>query len=94
MTTFGNRLKTVRKILGLSQEDLADKLNLTRSSISKCEKDKSFVSEQTLKILAQQYKVNLNYLLAEIGDPIISNQNNDEFILRLKEFLRQEKIIK
>ncbi len=93
MTTFGSRLKKIRTILGLSQEDLANRLNLTRSSISKCEKDKSFVSEQTLKTLAQEYKVNLNYLLAEIGEPIINNQNENEFTIKLKEFLKNEGII-
>ncbi len=81
MTTFGSRLKEIRKHLSFSQQDLADKLNLTRSSISKCEKDKSFVSEETLKILALTYKVNLNYLVAGLGTPFHSNMSEKEEIL-------------
>lgn len=39
--TVGEQIKRRRKVLGLSQEELSDKLNISRQTISKWEQDKS-----------------------------------------------------
>ncbi|MDO5437665.1 MAG: helix-turn-helix transcriptional regulator [bacterium] len=94
MTTFGSRLKQLRKTLKLSQEEFGLKLGLTKSGISKCELDKSFMSEETLKGLILHYNANLNYLIAGIGTPIITAKNEDDLSLKVEEILRNKGIIK
>ena len=92
MSTFGNRLKNIRKKIGFSQEELADKLGLTRSSISKCETDDSFISKENLEILAKNYNVNLNYLIANIGQPFIApefEQVKDDLLNEVEKMFKE-----
>lgn len=91
MTTFGARLKFLRKSLGLSQEEFGLKIGLTKSAISKCELDKSFMSEETLRGLALNFNANLNYLIAGLETPII--QSNDNLTLKVEQILRDKGIL-
>lgn len=91
MTSFGSRLKSLRKSLGLSQEEFGLKLGLTKSAVSKCELDKSFMSEETLKGLVLHFGANLNYLIAGLETPI-TNKDND-LTLKVEQILRDKGIL-
>ena len=45
MNSFGTRLAELRKQAGLSQEEFAELLNVSRQSISKWENDKAYPDE-------------------------------------------------
>lgn len=62
-TEFGERLKKVRKEHELSQEELANKLNVTRQAVYKWETNKSFPDVATLTHLSELLDVSLDYLL-------------------------------
>ena len=49
--TFGEKLKKLRNDNGLTQEQLADKIFVTRTAISKWETDKGFPSIDSLKAI-------------------------------------------
>jgi transcriptional regulator with XRE-family HTH domain len=57
------RLKLLRKAKKLTQDELADKLKLTKSAISKFETGNSSPSFDTLKKVASLYNVSVDYLL-------------------------------
>ena len=63
MKIFAQRLKSLRKEIGLSQEALAKKLNLYKSTISKYETEKISPSIEMLIIFAKFFKVSTDYLL-------------------------------
>ena len=63
MKIFAQRLKSLRKEIGLSQEALAKKLNLDKSTIAKYETEKISPSIEMLIIFAKFFKVSTNYLL-------------------------------
>lgn len=71
--TFGERLTNMRKSKGLSQEQLAQKLDLTRQTISKWELDQSTPDLEYIVKLSDFYGVTTDHLIK--GEP--SGQTSD-----------------
>ena len=63
--TFGEKLKQARKEAGLSQEQFAEKMSVSRSAVAKWETDKGMPDVNNLKIMAQRLDVSVDYLLDE-----------------------------
>lgn len=63
--TFGTKLKQARQNAKLSQEQLAEKLCVSRSAIAKWETDKGMPDIQNLKAISQLLDISIDYLLAE-----------------------------
>ena len=51
--TFGTKLKEARKAAGLSQEQFAEKMCVSRSAIAKWESDKGMPDINNLKAMCQ-----------------------------------------
>ena len=62
MDSIGNRLFELRKKQGITQEKLAEQLNVSRQSVSNWELDKSLPDTDKLFVLAQIYDVSLDYI--------------------------------
>ncbi|MDI6604079.1 MAG: helix-turn-helix transcriptional regulator [Thermoanaerobacteraceae bacterium] len=60
---FGERLSQLRKEKGLTQEELAKALNMTRSSLSLYEIGKRDPDTDTLRKIADFFNVSVDYLL-------------------------------
>lgn len=63
--TFGDQLTKARKEKELTQEELAEKLNLSRQTILRWEKNQVFPDISNLKAVAQVLDVSFDYLLGE-----------------------------
>lgn len=63
--TFGQRLTQARKDKNFTQEELANKLNLSRQTISRWEKNQVFPDISNLKAAVQILGVSFNELLDE-----------------------------
>ena len=63
MDTFGKRFKEARKEKRLTQEQLADKFHLKKSSISRYENGKQMPEVNLLKEFADFFGVTVDYLL-------------------------------
>lgn len=61
--TLGEKIKEARKQCGLSQEQLAEKMAVSRSAIAKWETDKGLPDVENLKALSQLLSVSIDYLL-------------------------------
>jgi transcriptional regulator with XRE-family HTH domain len=61
--TFGQRFARLRKNLGLKQEDIASKVNISAQAVSKWENDLSAPDISTLPLLADILNVSLDELL-------------------------------
>ncbi len=62
--SFGNRLKALREKADLSREELASKLNISYSAVSKYETDVRFPDKETLNLIADFFAVSTDYLLS------------------------------
>lgn len=63
MTVFGERMRILRQNLGISQQQVADKLNISRNLLSNYERGIRQPDYQMLVRLADFYEVSLDYLL-------------------------------
>ncbi len=73
MTTFGKRLKRARSNKMLTQNEVAGKLGIDYTTISKYENNKSQPDNEILRELAALYEVSLDWLIsgqANQGKPV------------------------
>lgn len=76
--TFGEKIKEARKEAGLSQQQFAEKMSVSRSAIAKWETDKGMPDVNNLKTMAQLLNVSVDYLLDD--DEMISLNQMKEAI--------------
>ena len=84
---FGENLKTLRKNKGITQEELAARLNIVRQTVSKGEKGQSVPDSEMLVRLAEIFEVPVSQLL---GGPIEPDAQPDalaEQLARINEQL-------
>ena len=74
---FGNNLKKYRQENGLTQEELAKKINTSRSNIANYENGKNMPSIDTLEKLSKVFNCSIEYLLGK------SNKKNPELLDKL-----------
>ena len=74
---MGDRLKELRKTLGLSQEAFGDKLGVTGTAISRIESGERNLTEQMAKSICREFKVNYFWLTEGVGDsPFVEAPSN------------------
>ena len=61
--TLGEKIKEIRKRFKLSQEQLAEIMNVSRQAITKWENDIGMPDTSNLQILAQTFGITIDYLL-------------------------------
>ena len=62
--SLGERLLDLRKKAGLSQEDVAEKLNISRQTISRWETNQTLPELTKAKLLSQLYNVSYDFLIS------------------------------
>lgn len=72
MPSFNSRLKELRLKAELSQQQLADKIGISKSSINMYERGEREPGIETLKAFADFFNVDMNYLLGKMGKPTIA----------------------
>ena len=66
---MNTRIKTLRKELNMSQEEFGSHIKITRSSVSKIETGENSPSDQTVKLICDEFGVNEVWLrTGEGGD--------------------------
>ena len=82
---IANRLVELRKKNNLSQEELADKLGLSRQAVSKWERAEASPDTDNLICLAKIYGVSLDDLLN-------TDQSVEDIAKETKEFINHKKL--
>ncbi|MGN0599150.1 MAG: helix-turn-helix domain-containing protein [Oscillospiraceae bacterium] len=63
--SFGENLRTIRKERNITQEELADMMEVSRQAISKWESDQGYPETEKLIILSQKLNISIDYLVNE-----------------------------
>lgn len=80
---MNNRIRELRKALGLTQRDFAQKIGLKQNAISYMEKDGSTVTEQNIHAICSQFSVNENWLRTGSGKIFLENKKNKIELLEM-----------
>ena len=74
--TLGEKIKEARKQCSLSQEQLAEKMAVSRSAVAKWEANNGLPDVENLKALAQLLNVSVDYLLddGEVIDEVVMRE--------------------
>lgn len=64
---LGDKIKTLRKGMNLTQEQLCKKIGIAQSTLGMIEKDRTAPGRKTLKKLADFFGVTIDYLLDDEG---------------------------
>ncbi len=78
-STQGERVKSIRKELGLTLEKFGEKLGVGKNAISQIETGKNNLSEQMKRGICREYHVNPAYLEQGDGDMFVE-ANSDAMI--------------
>lgn len=77
---IGNKLNQLRKLSGMTQEQLAEKLNVSRQTISKWESDSTSPDLESIVKISRMFHVSLDDLLKE-GEADMANKNDEQITL-------------
>lgn len=92
MISFGKKIAVIRKENGLSQTELAKKLNTSISVISRYERDEMTPSIETAKKLADLLDTTVGYLLGETDDDqLLKDPRMVQRLIDIKDFQDSEK---
>ena len=86
---LSKRIRFFRKQLGLTQEELAEKCNVTSSCVSRWESGRWTPSMQNLLILSKVFNVTLNDL-CEVDNPVIDKNYINQFTQEIQTFTEEE----
>lgn len=67
--TPGERVNAVRRSKKMTMEQFGEQIGVQKSAISKIEKDKVNLSEQTIKSICREFNVNEDWLRTGAGGP-------------------------
>lgn len=79
---FKEKIQTLRKQNGLTQEQLADKLFVSRTAVSKWESGRGYPSIDTLKRIAEEFSLSVDELLS--GDELLLAAEQDNNTIKSK----------
>ena len=68
--TVNDRFRELRKTFGLSQEELGNKIGLSKSGISNIESGARNVTDKHIKLICSEFPVNEEWLRNGNGDPV------------------------
>lgn len=77
---IGNKINQLRKLSGMTQEQLAEKLNVSRQTISKWESDRTSPDLESIINISRIFHVSLDDLLKE-GEAGAANKKDEQLTL-------------
>ena len=86
--TQGERIREVRKTLGLTLEKFGEKIGMKKNSVSQLENGKNSVTEQVIKAICHEY--NVDYMWLTTGDGEMFIDTDDDFIERIDRIMAGE----
>ena len=82
---IAEKIVLLRKKKGISQEELANKLNTSRQAVSKWENNQSTPDLEKLVALSKYFNVTTDYLLTDSIETSINNNSQCESNIELQE---------
>ncbi len=78
---LGNKICELRKLSGITQEQLAEKLSISRQTLSKWEKGNSLPDIESIVNISKLFQISLQELLLEKEEQQMEQQQNTQITL-------------
>ena len=93
--TMGEKIREYRKMAGISMEELAAQIDVTKQSVSLYEKDRTDMKVSTLETIALVLGVSVHALIDDIeDDSTLEREDEEEMITLFRQMgLRDKKIM-
>lgn len=86
--TQGERIKEIRKTLGLTLEKFGDKVGVTKQTVSRIENGINNLTEQMTKSICREF--NVNYIWLTTGEGEMFVESDDDFMERIDRIMASE----
>lgn len=86
--TQGERIRELRKSLGLTLEKFGDRIGMKKNSISQIENGKNSVTEQVIKSICREF--NVDYIWLTTGEGNMFVDTDDNFIEKIDRIMASE----
>lgn len=91
--TFGDRVKSVRKMNGMTQKEFADAICISNVSVSQLETNKFKMAKTTKELLCTRFHINPQWLDTGEGDMVSNAETAEELVPELVEILNEHDAI-
>lgn len=82
---FNEKLQELRKQNGLTQEELAQKLYVSRAAVSKWESGRGYPNIDSLKAIAHLFSITVDQLLSSDELLNLAEENNNQITIRMRD---------
>lgn len=86
--TQGERIREIRKTLGLTLEKFGEKIGMKKNSVSQIENGKNSVTEQVVRSICREFNVDYIYLTTGEGEMFV--ESDDDFFERIDRIMAGE----
>ena len=90
--TQGERVREVRKALGLTLEKFGDKIGMKKNSVSQIENGKNNVTDANIKAICREF--NVDYIWLTTGEGEMFVDTDDDFIEKIDRIMAGESDIR
>ena len=82
---MNERLKKIRTDIKLTQKQMSEKIGVTEATVSRMESGKSSITEQTIKMLCNEFNINETWLRTGEGEMYVVSEQDEELAEALAE---------
>ena len=86
--TQNERVKEVRKTLGLTLEKFGDRLGIKKAAVSKIEKGENSLTDANIKAICREFRVDYMWLTTGEGEMFV--ETDDDFFERIDRIMAGE----
>ncbi len=90
--TQGERVREVRKALGLTLEKFGDKIGMKKNSVSQIENGKNNVTDANIKAICREF--NVDYIWLTTGEGEMFVDSDDDFMEKIDRIMAGESDIR
>jgi len=87
---MGERIKELRKALGLTQQEFADRIKVKRNTVATYEMGRSTPSDAAISLICREFNVNENWLRTGDGQMFIQVSRDEEIAAFIGDVLSGE----
>lgn len=87
---MNERIKKVRKVNGLTQQEFAERLNIGRGTLANYEVGRNEPIDAVVALICREFNVDEHWLRTGEGDMFVKRSRNDELSAFMNELLSEE----